>query len=107
MALIPALPVSHLAASIVQRMNSFVGGIAPLKSPVMPTDIELKAEAKRERDRSRQLAEAILTREAQQRKLVEERILAMMESTKSLPPPSRSQTTLVVSREEQAKTYQG
>ncbi|KIM41283.1 hypothetical protein M413DRAFT_445320 [Hebeloma cylindrosporum] len=89
----PASSVSHLAASFVQRMNSFVGGIAP-KSPVgMPTDAELEAEAERERDRSRREAEAILTREAQQRKLVEERVLAMMESAKSLPPPpSRSQT---------------
>ena len=90
----PASSVSHLAASFVQRMNSFVGGIAPPKSPGMPTDAELEAEAERERDRSRREAEAILTREAQQRKLVEERVLAMMESAKSLPPPpSRSQTT--------------
>ena len=88
----PASFVSHLAASFVQRMNSFVGGIAPPKSPMMPTDAELEAEA--ERDWSRREAEAILTREAQSRKLVEERVLAMIESTKSLPPPpSRSQTT--------------
>jgi len=87
----PASSVSHLAASFVQRMNNFVGGIGP-KSP-MPSDAELEAEAERERDRSRREAEAILTREAQQRKLVEERVLAMMESAKSLPPPpSRSQT---------------
>ncbi|KAF4613204.1 hypothetical protein D9613_010916 [Agrocybe pediades] len=87
----PASSVSNLAASFVQRMNHFVGGIAP-KSP-MPTDAELEAEAERERDRSRREAEAILTREAAQRKLVEERVLAMMESAKSLPPPpSRSQT---------------
>ncbi|KAF8961394.1 hypothetical protein BDZ97DRAFT_1905535 [Flammula alnicola] len=88
----PASSVSHLAASFVQRVNDFVGVIAP-KSPGMPTDAELEAEAERERDRSRREAEAILTREAQQRKLVEERVLAMMETAKSLPPPpSRSQT---------------
>ena len=59
------------------------------------SDAELEAEAERERDRSRREAEAILTREAQQRRLVEDRVLSMMESTKSLPPPpSRSQTTL-------------
>jgi len=59
----------------------------------MPTDAELEAEAERERDQSRREAERILTREAQERKLVEERVLAMMESTRSLPPPpSRSQT---------------
>ncbi|KDR76941.1 hypothetical protein GALMADRAFT_210130 [Galerina marginata CBS 339.88] len=88
----PASSVSHLAASFVQRMNNFVGGIGP-KSPGMPSDAELEAEAERERDRSRREAEAILTREAHQRKLVEERVLAMMETAKSLPPPpSRSQT---------------
>ena len=60
----------------------------------MLSDAELEAEAERERDRSRRQAEAILTREAQQRRLVEDRVLSMMESTKSLPPsPSRSQTT--------------
>jgi len=91
----PASSVSHLAASFVQRMNSFVGGIAPPKSPMMPTDAELEAEAERERDRSRREAEAILTREAQQRKLVEERVLAMMESAKSLPPPPSPRTQTV------------
>ncbi|KAF5325472.1 hypothetical protein D9619_010060 [Psilocybe cf. subviscida] len=89
----PSSSVSHLAASFVQRVNNFVGGIAP-KSPAMRSDMELEAEAEMERDRSRREAEAILTREAQQRKLVEDRVLAMLESTKSLPPPpSRSQTT--------------
>ena len=88
----PASSVSHLAASFVQRMGTFVGGIAP-RSPLL-SDAELEAEAERERDRSRREAEAILTREAQQRRLVEDRVLSMMESTKSLPPPpSRSQTT--------------
>ena len=73
-------------------MGTFVGGIAP-RSPLL-SDAELEAEAERERDRSRREAEAILTREAQQRRLVEDRVLSMMESTKSLPPPpSRSQTT--------------
>ncbi|KAF8893076.1 hypothetical protein BD779DRAFT_1508738 [Infundibulicybe gibba] len=63
-------------------------------SGTMLTDAELEAEAERERDRSRREAERILTREAQERKLVEERVLAMMESTRPLPPPpSRSQTT--------------
>ena len=88
----PSSSVSHLAASFVQRVNAFVGGITP-KSPGGPlTDAELEAEAERDRDRSRREAESILTKEAQKRKLVEERVLAMMETTKSLPPPpSRSQ----------------
>lgn len=87
----PSSSVSHLAASFVQRVNDFVGGGRSTKSL---TDAELEAEAERERDRSRREAEAILTREAQQRKLVEERVLAMLENTRPLPPPpSRSQTT--------------
>lgn len=91
----PASSASHLAASFVQRVNAFVGGIVPKSPGGSLTDAELEAEAERERDRSRREAEAILTKEAQQRKLVEERVLAMMETTKSLPPPpSRSQTTV-------------
>jgi hypothetical protein len=86
----PSSSVSHLAASFVQRVNDFVGGI---KSPSLLSDAELEAQAERERDRSRREAEAILTKEAHQRKHVEERVLAMMDSTRSLPPPpSRSQT---------------
>jgi hypothetical protein len=89
----PSSSASHLAASFVQRVNAFVGGIVPKSPGGSLTDAELEAEAERERDRSRREAEAILTKEAQQRKLVEERVLAMMETTKSLPPPpSRSQT---------------
>lgn len=85
----PSSSVSHLAASFVQRVNDFVGGI----KPSLLSDAELEAQAERERDRSRREAEAILTKEAQQRKQVEERVLSMMESTRSLPPPpSRSQT---------------
>ncbi|PPQ68796.1 hypothetical protein CVT26_001711 [Gymnopilus dilepis] len=88
----PSSSVSHLAASFVQRVNNFVAGVAP-KSPGMLSDAELEAEAERERERSRREAEAILNREAQQRKLVEERVLEMMGSARSLPPPpSRSQT---------------
>ena len=83
----PASSVSHLAASFVQRVNAFVGGIAPKSPGGALTDAEIEAEAERERDRSRREAEAILTKEAQKRKLVEERVLAMMETAKSLPPP--------------------
>lgn len=60
----------------------------------LPTEAELEAEAQRERDRSRREAELILTREAEERRAMEERILAMMNSSpQSLPPPrNRSQT---------------
>ncbi|KAF5373440.1 hypothetical protein D9615_009491 [Tricholomella constricta] len=89
----PSSSVSQLAASFTQRVGSFLGNMTPRSPGSMPTDAELEAEAERERDRSRREAERILTREAVERKLVEERVLAMMESTRSLPPPpSRSQT---------------
>ncbi|KAG5635379.1 hypothetical protein H0H81_011470 [Sphagnurus paluster] len=89
----PSSSVSQLAASFTQRVGSFLGNMAPRSGGGMPTDAEIEAEAERERERGRREAERILTREAQERKLVEERVLAMMESTRSLPPPpSRSQT---------------
>jgi len=90
----PVSSVSYLAASFVQRVNNFVGATPTQKSPSLPTDAELEAEAERERERSRREAEAILSKEAQERNLVEERVLEMLGSSKSLPPPpSRSYTT--------------
>ncbi|KAJ7665515.1 hypothetical protein B0H17DRAFT_990914 [Mycena rosella] len=87
----PTSSVSQMAASFVRSVGSLMA--TPRSPSTLPTDLELEAEAARERDRSRRLAEDILTREAQDRRLVEERVLAMMESTKSLPPPpSRSQS---------------
>ncbi|KAG6884547.1 hypothetical protein C0993_010216 [Termitomyces sp. T159_Od127] len=83
----PSSSVSHLAASITQRVGSFLGTVTPRSAGVMPTDAELEAEAERERERSRREAERILTREAEERKLVEERVLEMMSSARSLPPP--------------------
>ena len=80
----------HLAASSVQRMGS-VWDIAP-RSP-MTSDAELEAEAERERDGGHRESDAILMREAQQGRLVEDHVLSMMKITRSLPPPlSRSQT---------------
>ncbi|KAK7442034.1 hypothetical protein VKT23_016311 [Stygiomarasmius scandens] len=96
--------VSQMAASLAQRVGTFVSGaMSPSPGPGGSesmsmstghlTDAELEAEAERERDRSRREAERILTMEARERKLVEDRVLAMMESTRALPPPpSRSQT---------------
>lgn len=83
----PSSSVSHLAASITQRVGNFLGSMASRPPGVMPTDAELEAEAERERERSRREAELILTREAEERKLVEERVLEMMSSARSLPPP--------------------
>ncbi|KAJ7638916.1 hypothetical protein FB45DRAFT_904258 [Roridomyces roridus] len=88
-----ASSVSQMAASFARGIGTLVSGMAPRSPNMMPTDAELEAEAERERDRSRREAEQILTREAEDRKLVEERVLAMMESTRSLPPPpTRSQS---------------
>ncbi|KAG6914085.1 hypothetical protein DXG01_002495 [Tephrocybe rancida] len=83
----PSSSVSQLAASFTQRVGNFLGNMTPRSPGSMPTDAELEAEAERERDRSRREAERILTREAEERKMVEERVLAMMSTTRSLPPP--------------------
>ncbi|KAJ7498811.1 hypothetical protein FB451DRAFT_1072647 [Mycena latifolia] len=89
----PSSSVSQMAASFARSVGTLVSNMAPRSPGTMPTDAELEAEAERERDRSRREAERILTREAEDRKLLEERVLAMMETTKSLPPPpSRSQS---------------
>jgi len=59
----------------------------------MLSDTKLEAEAEREHNRSRMEAEAVFTQEVQQRRLVKDHVLAMMDSTKLIPPPpSRSQT---------------
>ncbi|THU97507.1 hypothetical protein K435DRAFT_63033 [Dendrothele bispora CBS 962.96] len=97
--------VSQMATSLAQRVGTFVSGaMAPLSpgpesmsmSTGHLTDAELEAEAERERDRGRREAERILTMEARERKVVEERVLAMMESARALPPPpSRSQSVPV------------
>ena len=85
--------VTQFAANLAQRVGSLISP-AP-GSRILPSDAELEAEAQRERDRSRREAERILTREAEERRAVEERVLAMMNSgsPQSLPPPrGRSQT---------------
>ncbi|PFH47594.1 hypothetical protein AMATHDRAFT_67427 [Amanita thiersii Skay4041] len=94
----PASSVSQLATSIAQRVGSFVTGASrgipsTTGSSHLPTDAELEAEAQRERDRSRKEAERILTREAEERRMADERLLGMKDMGDSLPPPpSRTQT---------------
>ena len=53
-------------------MGTFIGGIAARSS--MLSNADLEAEVEKKRDRSRREAEAILTREAQERSLVEDRV---------------------------------
>ncbi len=89
----PTSSVSQFAASWANRVGNLVSGIAPRSPSGMPTDAEIEAEAERERERGRREAERILTEEAAGRRMVEDRVLAMLETTRSLPPPpSRSQT---------------
>ena len=69
-------------------MSSLKGGPIPL-----PTEAEIEAQAIREREASRREAERILTQEAEQRRAMEERILAMKSvSQTSLPPPQKPST---------------
>ncbi|KAF7973790.1 hypothetical protein HWV62_14276 [Athelia sp. TMB] len=104
----PGASVTQFANNLANRVNSL------LTSPVRPTsaasstrsghmtDAELEADAERERDQSRREAERILTQEANDRKAVEERVLALMHSPRGgggpspgmhdLAPPARSQT---------------
>lgn len=88
----PAASVTQFATNLAGRVNSML--MSP-RSPRMLTDAELEADAERERDRSRREAERILTQEANDRKAVEDRVLALMHSTRGNdlpPPPPRSQT---------------
>lgn len=86
--------MSQLAASFAHRVGTLVSNISSPRSPgTMPTDAEIEADAQRERDRSRREAERILTAEAEERRMVEERVLAMIDSTRGSPyQPSRSHT---------------
>ncbi|KAG9310157.1 hypothetical protein JVU11DRAFT_9777 [Chiua virens] len=91
---------SPTSASVTQFAANFAHRVGSLISPApgsraLPSDAEIEAEAQRERDRSRREAERILTREAEERRAVEERVLALMNSSspQSLPPArGRSQT---------------
>ncbi|KIK59904.1 hypothetical protein GYMLUDRAFT_245092 [Collybiopsis luxurians FD-317 M1] len=87
--------VSQFAANFAQKVGSFVGGMttpSPSPSPHPMSSSEIEREAQRERERGRREAERILQAESQ-RSSLEDRVLAMLDSTRALPPPpSRSQT---------------
>ncbi|TFK52852.1 hypothetical protein OE88DRAFT_1656496 [Heliocybe sulcata] len=87
----PTPSIGKFAANFAQRVNSFVNNIGPKSPNALPTDEELEAEAERERERSRREAERILTIEAEERRMMEDRVLAMIQNH-TPPPPSRSQT---------------
>ncbi|KAH7883092.1 hypothetical protein F5I97DRAFT_1901910 [Phlebopus sp. FC_14] len=84
--------VTQFATNLAQRVGSLMSPASGNRA--LPSDAELEAEALRERDRSRREAERILTREAEERRAVEQRVLTMMNSSpQSLPHPrGRSQT---------------
>ncbi|KAJ3977766.1 hypothetical protein EV361DRAFT_532027 [Lentinula raphanica] len=92
-----AASVTQFAANFANKFGNFVGGMtspSPSPSPgaLMMTSSDIEREAQRERERGRREAERILQAEAQRTSL-EDRVLAMLDSTRALPPPpSRSQT---------------
>ncbi|KAI0634170.1 hypothetical protein C8Q77DRAFT_1110244 [Trametes polyzona] len=92
----PSPSVGQFAANFAQRVNSLMSNMSA-RSPGLPTDEELEAEAERERERSRREAERILAKEAEERRTVEERVMAMLQANPGAqgplpPPPTRSQT---------------
>ncbi|KAG8808047.1 hypothetical protein FRC17_004153, partial [Serendipita sp. 399] len=77
-----------LGATFARVANSIASS---LRSPALkPTDEEIEAEAIRERERSRREAERILTQEAEERRVMEEKILAMRAGARN----NSSQTSL-------------
>jgi hypothetical protein len=90
----PNPSISMFASSFAQRVGSLVSGVgSSTVSQSLPTDEELEREAERERDRSRREAERILTQEAEERRIMEEKVLAMLHTTHSSPKhnsPARS-----------------
>ena len=91
----PNPSMSQFASSFAQRVGSLVSSVGSAVSPGLPTDEELEREAERDRERSRRLAERILTQEAEERRLMEEKVFAMMQTAHSSPnhiSPARSQS---------------
>ncbi|KAI0752653.1 hypothetical protein C8Q80DRAFT_1267172 [Daedaleopsis nitida] len=89
----PTPSVTQFATNFAQRVGSLMSNMGA-RSPGLPTDEQLEAEAEREREHSRREAERILAREAEERRTVEERVMAMLQHDPDAfrPPPSRSQT---------------
>lgn len=95
-----AASVSQFAANFATRVGNLVGGMtsplpspSPSPAPSLPSHSEIEREALRERERGIREAEKILQAELAQRSSIEDRVLAMLDSTRALPPPpSRAQT---------------
>jgi hypothetical protein len=93
----PNPSISQFASSFAQRVGSFVSssvGTSAVSSS-LPTDEEIEREAERDRERSRREAEQILIHEAEERRLMEEKVYAMLHTTHTTPKqisPARSQS---------------
>jgi hypothetical protein len=92
----PNPSISQFASSFAQRVGSFVNSVGTsVVSSSLPTDEEIEREAERDRERSRREAEQILIQEAEERRLMEEKVLAMLQPTHIAPKqisPARSQS---------------
>jgi hypothetical protein len=91
----PNPSISKFASSFAQRVGSFVSSVGSAVPPSMPTDEELERDAERDRERSRREAERILTREAEERRIMEEKVFGMLSTTHDSPKhvsPARSQS---------------
>ncbi|KAL0945915.1 hypothetical protein HGRIS_012198 [Hohenbuehelia grisea] len=101
----PSPSVTQLATTFANKVGNLVSNIAPARSPgpatsPRPSIAEIEADAERARDQSRREAERIMTAESDERRRVEERVLALLHSGPAdkanngplPPPPARSQT---------------
>lgn len=87
----PSPSITKFASSFAQRVGTLVSSVSPGSQPgYLPTEAEIAAEAELQREQSRREAERILTQEAVERKKVEERVLEMLEASRT--HPTRSQT---------------
>lgn len=91
----PNPSITQFASSFAQGVGSFLSSVGSAVTPSLPTDEEIERQAERDRERSRREAERILIQEAEERRLMEEKVFAMMQTTRSSPnhiSPARSQS---------------
>ena len=90
----PNPPILQSGSSFAQRVGSFLSGVDSAVSPGLSTDEEFEGEAEHDREHSRREAERVLTQEAEERRLMEEKVFAMMQPAHGSPnhiSPARSQ----------------
>ena len=79
----PNPSISKFVSSFAQCVGSLVSSVGSAASPSLPTDEELEREA--DRDRSQHEAECILTQEAKECCLMEEKVLSMLQTNHNSP----------------------